>query len=553
MHIKTIIFVGIFFIFLGLLANPLTVNYLFQYATEYFNRDVESPTTIQIISVEIVLGLFGLFFIFKNLEVGLFFQDLEQLLSGRRISFRKQNIILVVLIILINFIYFISSAYIASSNDGSHFALVSALVEERSVKINNFLKYTLRVDYAYKDGEYYSDRIPGTAFLSIPFYIFGKLLQQIGFSNYLSSHPNIKEIFVVFLPNIAGTVILLVMFKLFRFFKFDFRTSLLSSLIFALSTLIWLESARLFSHAISAMIVLLAVYLALRINNFQDRKKIILIFLFLALASIVEIQNIVFVPIFFIYFLISKKLKITDVLQKEVAITIVLAAVTFIVIYSALIIYNFVAFGEIIINSSQYNSYTPCSKAGLSGNILYGLDRLFTNFSNSEVIYNWFAATKNFTPGLFVVSPILVVSLIGFYYFFKAHRNETLFFLLLIASQVAIVASYKCLVLTRYATTISPYLFLPAAYIIDKLLKSLKKKQLSKYFLFYLVLGLVLISIARVYFILSTSWGRRLLMPFRFIIELPCYFLFYGVLFLICAFLKRAGIIKKSFLQNLFK
>mgnify|MGYP001080625548 CR=1 FL=1 len=80
---------------------------------------------------------------------------------------KSQRKILLTFLIATNFVYFISSAYIICSNDGSHFALVSALVEKGSVKINDFVNYTRMVDYAYKDDEYYSDRAPGTAFLSI--------------------------------------------------------------------------------------------------------------------------------------------------------------------------------------------------------------------------------------------------------------------------------------------------------------------------------------------------------------------------------------------------
>ena len=164
-------------------------------------------------------------------------------------------------LLVTNFVYFISSAYIICSNDGSHFALVSALVEQGSVKIRDFMNYTGMMDYAYKDGEYYSDRAPGTAFLSVPFYFLGKILRDTGLGDYLSSRENICEVFVIFLPNIAGTLAILLLFKLFTFFGFGFGTSLISSSVFAFSTLFWFESTHLFSHAISMLTVLAAVYL----------------------------------------------------------------------------------------------------------------------------------------------------------------------------------------------------------------------------------------------------------------------------------------------------
>ena len=58
-----------------------------------------------------------------------------------------------------------------TSNDGSHFTLVSALVEDGSFKINKYIDYTYFVDFNLKDGNYYSDRPPGTALLIILFML----------------------------------------------------------------------------------------------------------------------------------------------------------------------------------------------------------------------------------------------------------------------------------------------------------------------------------------------------------------------------------------------
>ncbi len=63
----------------------------------------------------------------------------------------------------ISFVYFISSSYVLTSNDGSHFALIRSIVDFGTLEISHYLDYTYMVDFAFKDGVYYSDRIPGTA------------------------------------------------------------------------------------------------------------------------------------------------------------------------------------------------------------------------------------------------------------------------------------------------------------------------------------------------------------------------------------------------------
>ncbi len=55
-----------------------------------------------------------------------------------------------------------------SSNDGSHLALARALALEQRAELGPEAWRTLRVDLAVRDGRFYSDRPPGTAFAALP-------------------------------------------------------------------------------------------------------------------------------------------------------------------------------------------------------------------------------------------------------------------------------------------------------------------------------------------------------------------------------------------------
>ncbi len=445
----------------------------------------------------------------------------------------NRRIILIISLVAINFIYFISSAYILTSNDGSHFALVSALVEEGSVKINNYVEHTHFIDYNFKDGDYYSDRPPGTAFLSIPFYLIGKLVQKTGLDHYLSYQVNICKVFVLFLPNIAGTIIFYLLYRLFVFFKFSFGIALFSSFIFSFGTLTWFESTRFLSHIVSMVTVFSAAFFVITLKKFnvEQIKHIVVFSALLALASIIEIQNILFILPFGIYLLLSKKVELENVFCKDFSLPFLLAILSFVIIYSILFIYNFAAFEEITIKSNKFNPAFPEESsfiAALSGNFFVGLDRLFTNFLNSEVIFDWAKGVKNNTPGLFVISPVLLLSLPGFYYFFKLHRNEALFFLLVILMEVFVVSFHKT-VLTRHISTILPFIFFPIIFVVQKSFEQIKNSAtpfLKRYGLFLLILLFSLLSIARVYYVMNSYWMRSLSSPFKFLHELPSFIFF---------------------------
>ena len=76
--------------------------------------------------------------------------------------------------VLIVYVYFING--FNSVNEGSHFALTLAIVEDRSFRINKYMFWTGGADYSeYPPGSrnYYSDKAPGLSFLGIPFYLLG--------------------------------------------------------------------------------------------------------------------------------------------------------------------------------------------------------------------------------------------------------------------------------------------------------------------------------------------------------------------------------------------
>jgi len=77
-------------------------------------------------------------------------------------------------------------------------------------------------------------------------------------------------------------------------------------------------------------------------------------------------------------------------------------------------------FEEFTLKSNKFNPFFPEEKSfmtALSGNILQGLDNLYTSFANIEAYVDPLKARWNDIPGIFVSSPVMILSVIGFFFF----------------------------------------------------------------------------------------------------------------------------------------
>ncbi len=438
----------------------------------------------------------------------------------------KQRRILLITLVVISFIYFISSSHIVSSNDGSHFALTAALVEEGGVSIGNFVAYTDIVDCAMKDGRFYSDRSPGTALLALPFYLMAKGLKASPLS-YFRDNKKLTEVFVVFQPNISAVLGLLALFNIIFFLTGRFETAFISMVTFALGSLTWLEATHLYSHASSMATMMWAFYLALKIPaiNRENAKIVFFIVFLLSFSSIIEIQNILFFPAFMLYFALSKKLTLSIIREDRSVLLISLGI--FFCIYSLLIGFNYAAFNEITIKSNKYNVLFKEEKSffsSLSGNFLIGLDNLFFSFFKFS---SWFnpAAVKNKTPGIFIATPVFLFILPGLRTFLKKHRNVALFCAAMVVPNVLIAAFFNDTATTEIYT-VTPLIFIPFFIFIAGALHRWNDETLGDFrrkFRFRLLILVSVISSARVFLIIHGQWNRNIFDFFPFLTEIPSF------------------------------
>jgi len=205
--------------------------------------------------------------------------------KDRRIAFA--------LFVIISSVYFATIAGITSSNDGSHYALVRALVDKRSFEISGYLAFTENQDYALNGDLRFSDRPLGTALLAAPVYAVSAFLPP-PLAPPRSKHDadNPRVIYAVLLPVISASATAVLLFWILRaHFALSLSTSALTTLAFAFGTMTWKYGSLLYSHATSGLAVMGAIVLLLR------QKPGFWLGMILGASVLMEYTNVVFVAL----------------------------------------------------------------------------------------------------------------------------------------------------------------------------------------------------------------------------------------------------------------
>lgn len=218
----------------------------------------------------------------------------------------------------LSFVYFLTLGGITSSNDGSHYALLRTMVENRTFALRQFDDYAEGNDIAITpDGRLFSDRPPGTALAAIPFYVLGGQLpdppapfpaaenpsRYVKTSRHDADNPRLP--YVLLLPVFAGAGTAVLLFALMRHLGIGRPAALTAVVFFALGTTHWKYSTVLFSHALSGFLVVLSIYLALLLAERESagRPWYGLLGFVLGAAVVVEYSNALLVAVIVLFWL----------------------------------------------------------------------------------------------------------------------------------------------------------------------------------------------------------------------------------------------------------
>jgi hypothetical protein len=206
-------------------------------------------------------------------------------------------------------LYYATVSGITSSNDGSHYALLRTMVENRAFTLNPFDPFAEGNDIAVTpDGRLFSDRPPGTALAAVPFYLSGPaLIEPLAPLPSRHDADNPRLPYVLMLPVLAGAATAVVLYRLQRRLGIRPAAALTAVLFFALGTIHWKYSTVLFSHALSGFLAILSIYLTLLLADraLYGRGWYLLLGLATGSAVVVEYSNLLLAGVLAAYWLLK--------------------------------------------------------------------------------------------------------------------------------------------------------------------------------------------------------------------------------------------------------
>lgn len=390
----------------------------------------------------------------------------------------NKNPIIIFFFIILGFFYYLTgSGAILGSNDGSHYALARALFENHDPTLNNrYISYTNYISVAEYRGKFYSDRTPGLALLSSPFYFIGKTVSNMlripddpQKYEMLNIHTprellhrefpvtSILILFLLIFTALTGTLSTYLVWKIAKLISKNSPASFLTAIAFALCSLNWKYATLFFSHSLSTFLILSLTYLLLSINLKKEKltyMNSILIGSVMGLSILTEYFNIVYLLPLFLYSLTNFRI-IFDVRRPLAKIIVAFACFSIPVLI--LLLYQWKIFDDPFKTTySQHYFYiwARTFKGFFSGNFWLGLTgQLFSQLRN----------------GIFFLSPIVLLSFIGWARFFKKLPKEGLLFLALFTVPIFIMSfaydwnggGFD----TRYIMVAISFLFLPLSFI----------------------------------------------------------------------------------------
>lgn len=420
----------------------------------------------------------------------------------------QDTLVAAALFVLVSSIYFATLSGVTSSNDGSHYALVRAIVDQRSFEISPYLSFTEFQDYAMRGDLRFSDRPPGTGLVTAPLYALSYIAPQPLVPVPSKHDPeNPRLLYAVMSASLsASAAVVLVYLTLRHHLERSTTAALLTCLSLALGTISWKYGSVLFSHALGALIVTLAVYLVFSLQAQPDPHWLLALFLgfVLGFAPLVEYTNVPFSAV--VGLSILPRFRQVDSASGPTIWSKGLAALGIggLMPILFLLIYNTVNFGGPF-ELSTFNVDTELwpQNEGMAADfatpLRVGLPALL------------YYGAKN--QGLFLLSPVALLSVLGWPAFYRFSRLRSLLLLGLFVLMLLIFArSTTFNPATNDGRYLAPFLslwFVPLAFWLDEVYLP-ARSELSRLVLSLLLFGLFFLSVRNQLFHIALSWNYDL-------------------------------------------
>ncbi len=407
---------------------------------------------------------------------------------------------------VISSLCYATSAGITSSNDGSHYALLRAMADEGRFRIETYAHFAEGNDLAIRDGVIYSDRPPGTALLGIPFYVVGGLLPppiQALPTRHDEGNPRLA--YLLMLPALAAGGVVAVVYQLLRACRLPAEAALTASIALGTGSTLFKYGGVLFSHALSALLVVSGVALALSAGRAGRLKPAaaLALGLTLGLSLTVEYSNVLFVAIVLLYLVLSLKGRLMR--RPNRAAAALLAAALALPI-GFLLAYHTVSFGGPLTTSYRYAINYPWAASlrttfdvplsqGLPGMLWYGHD-----------------ARGEENQGLLLLMPITLAAAGGLWPYLRSWGREAALTLGLFGVYLVLFATHHTFsgftADGRYLMPFLPLWFLPLGFAIAEIHTLRPSARRAALLLF--VYGLLFLSVRNMLAHIAFSYNYHL-------------------------------------------
>ncbi len=415
------------------------------------------------------------------------------------------------LFVFLSSVYYATVSGITSSNDGSHYALIRTVVENRSFALLQFDDFAEGNDIAIsEDGRLFSDRPPGTALIGALFYMVGdRLPAPPGTLPSRHDGQNPLLAYVLLLPVLAGTGTAAILYALMRMLPVSRAAAATAILMAGLGTVHWKYSSVLFSHALSSLLVVLTIYLAMGIVRRGRANWLLYGFLgfLLGFAVLTEYSNFLLVIILLIYLLLNSR----PFAWRELLLSLTPLVIGGLVAVLFLAAYNAANFGSPLRLSYSYAiNYPWASSFATTFNfpLTAGIKGLLVGGTGD----GWCDGPCP-NQGLFLLSPILLFSISGWHFFYRSARRECLLTGAIFLVYLILFARHRTFhgftADGRYLTPYLSLLAIPLAYMLQWIY-SLHAHPILRATLLLSAFGLFLLSFRNQFLHIGTSYNYAL-------------------------------------------
>ena len=302
-----------------------------------------------------------------------------------------------------------------STNSSSRYALVEAIVENKTFFFNNSQAQFSAADIVSYNGKIFSVFTPGVSFAAIPFYLAGK---QIG----------MPQLFTYFSTILFVLINLYLVTKLGRKFGAGFYEALIGGILFIFGTNALSYAFTLTQHHISTTLILLALLNAVSERTFV---KNILFGLLFAAGLLMDIPNgLMMLPlaIYVLYRHISFS-EIGNKIKLSVKLNIIALLIGLVALISVFAWYNFQTTGSLA-RFAQSIGRVDFTKEGVvqkrKESVKIDPFEKKSYYNTRKQLNGLYILLISNERGWFYYSPIIVIGILGLIYSSRKKETKTL-------------------------------------------------------------------------------------------------------------------------------